>query len=117
MDINRSIRVAVDTGKVVLGTKKVLKYAKHGEGQLVILAENCVKEVSDDIKYYCEMANIPVYIHESISLELGAICGKPFPVSALVVLEPGNSTIMSITSEKKEESKDSEELDFLEEGI
>jgi large subunit ribosomal protein L30e len=103
MDINRSIRVAVDTGSVILGTKKVLKNIKHGEGKLVIVAENCIKDVSEDINYYAKLSDIPVHTHESISLELGAICGKPFPVSALVVIEPGNSTILNIINEDDEE--------------
>ena len=31
MDINRAIRVAVDTGNVILGTKRTIKSRKHGE--------------------------------------------------------------------------------------
>jgi large subunit ribosomal protein L30e len=99
MDINRAIRVAVDTGKVVLGTKQAIKNIKHGEGKLVILAGNCAKNVREDVEYYARLSEIPVYDHPVTSLELGAICGKPFPVSALVVIEPGNSAILNLKNE------------------
>ena len=102
MDINRAIRVAVDTGNVVLGTKQTTKLVKHGEGNLIILAGNCAKDVMNDIVYYAGLSNIPIYKHGSTSLELGAICGKPFPVSALVVIEPGNSTILNVTQNNEE---------------
>ncbi len=101
MDINRAIRVAVDTGNVVLGTKQTIKFVKHGEGNLIILAGNCAKDVMNDIIYYAKLSNIPIYKHDSTSLELGAICGKPFPVSALVVIEPGNSTILNVINNEE----------------
>ncbi len=103
MDINRAIRVAVDTGNVILGSKRTIKNIKHGEGKLVILAENCEKNTMDDIIYYAKLSNIPVYIHNLQSLELGAVCGKPFPVSALLIMEPGNSNILNILNEREDE--------------
>ncbi|MCS3900482.1 50S ribosomal protein L30e [Methanococcus voltae] len=99
MDINRAIRVAVDTGKVVLGTKQAVKNIKHGEGQLLIVAGNCAKEVMADLEYYTKLSGVKLYVHDATSLELGAICGKPFPVSALVVMEPGNSSILNLNKE------------------
>lgn len=100
MDINRAIRVAVDTGNVILGTKETIKSVKHGEGILVILAANCTKDTMNDIKHYAKLSNIPIYIHNPTSLELGAICGKPFPVSALLIVEPGNSNILNIINKE-----------------
>jgi large subunit ribosomal protein L30e len=35
-------------------------------------------------------------IYEGTSLDLGALCGKPFGVSAFVVREPGDSDIMTL---------------------
>ncbi|WP_456418587.1 50S ribosomal protein L30e [Methanocaldococcus infernus] len=96
MDINKAIRTAVDTGKVILGSKRTIKFIKHGEGKLVILASKIPKEIEEDVKYYAKLSNIPVYQHNVTSLELGAICGKPFPVAALVILDEGLSNIMEI---------------------
>ncbi|ACX73385.1 ribosomal protein L7Ae/L30e/S12e/Gadd45 [Methanocaldococcus vulcanius M7] len=101
MDVNKAIRTAVDTGKVVLGSKRTVKFVKHGEGKLVVLASNIPSEIEEDVKYYAKLSNIPVYQHKITSLELGAVCGKPFPVAALLVLDEGLSNIMELV-EKKE---------------
>ena len=37
MDIERGIRVAVDTGKVILGSNKTIQAIKLGKGELVVL--------------------------------------------------------------------------------
>jgi large subunit ribosomal protein L30e len=34
--------------------------------------------------------------HAKDSIDLGVLCGKPFPVSALVVLETGDSRILEL---------------------
>ncbi|EHP87915.1 50S ribosomal protein L30e [Methanotorris formicicus] len=99
MDVNKAIRTAVDTGKVILGSKRTVKFIKHGEGKLVIIAGNCPKDLEEDVKYYAKLSDIPIYTHKATSLELGAICGKPFPVAALLVLEEGNSNIMNLIKE------------------
>lgn len=96
MDISKEIRQAVDTGKVILGTDKSLKAIKLGEAKLVIVASNCPSEVLADIKHYGGLTNVPVYIFERDSAELGVACGKLFSVSVLAVLEPGNSNILSV---------------------
>ncbi len=96
MDINKAIRTAVDTGKVILGSKRTIKFVKHGEGKLVILADKIPKDIEEDIEYYAKLSNIPVYKHNITSLELGAVCGKPFPVAALLIVDEGLSNIMDI---------------------
>jgi large subunit ribosomal protein L30e len=44
MDIERGIRVAVDTGKVILGSNKTIQAIKLGKGELVVLAANAPKK-------------------------------------------------------------------------
>lgn len=95
MDLNKAIRIAVDSGKVVLGSDRSVKMALNGGGaKLVIVSENCPEMVKGDLKHYCKLASIPVVEFEGSSVELGTVCGKPFPVSALSVLEAGNSGIL-----------------------
>ena len=96
MDIERGIRVAVDTGKVILGSKKTIQAIKLGNGELVVIAENTPKNTKEDIEIYAKLSDIPVYTFEGSSVELGSVCGKPFTVSALIVQEPGDSNILEL---------------------
>ena len=96
MDIERGIRVAVDTGKVILGSNKSIQAIKLGNGELVVMAANAPKNLKEDIEVYSKLSEIPVYVFDGSSVELGSICGKPFTVSVLVVQEPGDSNILEL---------------------
>jgi large subunit ribosomal protein L30e len=39
--------------------------------------------------------DIPVYVYEGSSIQLGKACGMPYVVSALAVVEPGESDILN----------------------
>ncbi|MBI5460210.1 50S ribosomal protein L30e [Methanobacterium sp.] len=96
MDVERGIRVAVDTGNVTLGSSKTIQALKLGKGKLVIIAENCPKEVTEDVMQYSKLSQIPVYTFQGTSVDLGSVCGKPFTVATMMVNDPGDSTILEI---------------------
>ena len=96
MDVDRGIRVAVDTGNVTLGSKKTIQALKLGKGKLVIIAENCPQEVTEDVMQYSQLSEIPVYTFKGSSVDLGSVCGKPFTVATMIVTDPGDSTILEI---------------------
>lgn len=97
IDINKAIATTVRTGKVFFGTKNAIKNAKIGKARLIVIAANCSKNAHEDIEYYCKLSDIPVVIYRGTSIDLGAVCGKPFMVSALTIREPGDSEIVKLT--------------------
>ena len=101
IDIGRELRVAMTTGKVILGSRKTIKAILHGKAKLVIVAANCPKEIREDIDRYAKLANIPVFTYPGSSWELGAACGKPFMVAALAIIDPGESDIMILAEREK----------------
>ena len=96
MDIERGIRVAVDTGKVILGSNKSIQAIKLGNGELVVMAANAPKNLKEDVEVYSKLSDMPVHIFDGSSVDLGSICGKPFTVSVLVIQEPGDSNILEL---------------------
>lgn len=96
MDVDRGIRVAVDTGNVTLGSDKSVQGLKLGKGKLVIIAKNCPGDIREDVLYYSKLSDIPIYDYEGTSLELGSVCGKPFTVATLTIKDPGDSSILEI---------------------
>ncbi|MBU4536153.1 MAG: 50S ribosomal protein L30e [Euryarchaeota archaeon] len=96
MDIDRLIRVAVDTGVVTLGSEKSIQALKLGKGKLTIVAGNSPEDIKEDVAYYARLSDIPVYTYDGTSVELGSVCGKPFTVATLVINEPGDSTILEV---------------------
>ena len=94
MDVDRGIRVAVDTGDVTLGSEKSIQSLKLGKGKLVVVAANAPKEIIEDVEYYANLSEIPSLVYDGSSVDLGSVCGKPFTVSTLIVNDPGDSSIL-----------------------
>jgi len=93
IDITRELRTLVTTGKVALGAEQAKKALKAKSARLVIVAANVSRGNAEAISRF---ENAPVYRFPGTSLELGSACGKPFAVSVLTVLAPGESGIMSL---------------------
>lgn len=100
LDIAKSLRTAIRDGKVSIGAKNTLKSIERGDTQLVVLASNCPLRFRERII----SKSVPTVNLEMNSVELGSICGKPFTISALSVIDAGSSDIMSIR--EKEISND-----------
>jgi large subunit ribosomal protein L30e len=96
MDVDRGIRVAVDTGNVTLGSEKSIQGLKLGKGKLVIIAHNCPRDIREDVMHYSKLSEIPVYNYQGTSVDLGSVCGKPFTVATLTIKDPGDSTILEV---------------------
>lgn len=93
MDFNSSLRKAIRTGDVVLGQNRVKEIAREGKAQLVIVAENCPAP----FRQYIEgIRDLSIYRYGGSSAELGRACGKPFVVSTLAIINPGDSDILSL---------------------
>ena len=100
IDVNKAITTTAKTGKIQFGATTALKNAKAKKAKLILLASNCPQSLKEDIEYYCKLSEIPVSIFKGESTDLGALCGKPFDVSALTIKEPGDSNILKITEEE-----------------
>ena len=96
IDVNKALTTTAKTGKIQFGANNALRNAKTKKSKLIILASNCHPKTRECIEYYCKLSNIPVSIYKGSSVELGAVCGKPFEVSALSIKEPGDSNILKI---------------------
>ena len=93
MDIRRALRQAVATGTVYLGTKMTLKALKKKKVKLIIYANN-ISTPQEEI--FSKYGDVPNYKFAGTNFELGAACGKPFAVSVLSILNPGESDILAL---------------------
>jgi large subunit ribosomal protein L30e len=104
INIDKSIALAVKTGKVSFGVNSALQNAKTGKAKLIILASNCPKTMKNDVEYYGKISKIPVITYKGTSMDLAEVAGKLFIISALSIRESGDSDILKIieTSELQE---------------
>lgn len=88
MDIGREIRKAIETGTVRLGVDQTKRAVRKGDAKLVVLSENCPDSF---LRTQSKTKSIQF---EGSNIDLGSACGKPFSVSALAILDPGESEIL-----------------------
>lgn len=96
MDVKKSLRLAVDSGKVSFGVNSVKKLISAGEAKLIIVSNDCPVDTLKEMQRHAKLASIPLHIMDEKAMLLGASCGKPFPASVLVVVDPGNSDILEV---------------------
>lgn len=96
MDINRALKIAVNTGKVHFGINQAARAARSGKAKLFVRASNFPPEEEPTLAEF----DVPNYTYTGNNFELGAICGKPFSISVLSIIEPGESDIMDLVSPK-----------------
>jgi large subunit ribosomal protein L30e len=91
MDMNRALRQVVQTGEVHFGVRQAKKALKARTAQLIVVPENVPQDILDDMR---KASKVPLVRFSGTNFELGTVCGKPFSVSALTVIEAGDSDIL-----------------------
>jgi large subunit ribosomal protein L30e len=103
IDLNKAIATAVKTGKVTFGADSAVQNAKSGRAKMIVIATNCPRNIREDIEYYSRLSDVPFITFKGTALDLAAVCGKPFTISALSIREPGDSEILKLTEKAEPE--------------
>ena len=96
--LTMAVRLAVESGKVDFGGRAGIGSADNVK--LFIVASNAPGDIKEKIESRSKMSNVPLIQFEGNSMELGSVCGKPFPVSVLSVFEEGSSNILELAKKK-----------------
>jgi large subunit ribosomal protein L30e len=71
------------TGKVLLGQHATEDCINEGKAQLVVVARNCPERFQ---QFLAGKQDVSVHIFEGSGVQLGMACGKPFMVSASLLV-------------------------------
>ena len=96
VDANKEIRRAVDTGKIAFGLKECKKKLLAGIGQMVIVSKNMPKNERESLKQLANVESKKFYEYPENGLVLGSVCGKPFVISTMLIIEEGKSKVLEI---------------------
>merc|ERR1712113_350966 len=93
-NINAKLNLVVKSGKFKIGYKNTIKQLRSGQSKLILIANNCPAIRKTELEYYAMLAKSDVHSFEGNIVELGTALGKPFPVAAMVITDPGDSDIL-----------------------
>ncbi|MGC9210290.1 MAG: 50S ribosomal protein L30e [Acidilobus sp.] len=96
--LERELKAVIKTGKVVLGAKKTLTMLLRNRLKGLIIADNVPREVRKALEDTARINGTPLAVFKGTSAELGSIIGKPFKVSAIGIIDPGDSRILDLLS-------------------
>lgn len=99
-ELKEELRKVIKTGKVLVGSEKVIKSLLTSDPKLIIVSRTCPPEIAERIKYYSTLGKIPCVKLNKRSLDLGAAGGKPFHISTLGLIKEGESRILDIIKKK-----------------
>jgi large subunit ribosomal protein L30e len=91
--MTEDLRSALEEKKVVLGSKRTIKYLKLGKVKKILLASNCTEEVRKDLEHYAKLTGIQLEKFDGTAKQLGIFCGKPFSISTLAILSETNEKL------------------------
>jgi len=97
--VDHELRLALSTGRVQLGSKMAVREMRRGRARMAILSSNCPAKNAETIETYGRLSEIPVLTHAKDSVDLGVLCGRPYPVSAIVINDPGDSRILELVKD------------------
>ncbi|MEM3382961.1 MAG: 50S ribosomal protein L30e [Nitrososphaerales archaeon] len=90
-DLEKILRTVIKTGKYILGVKEVSKSIKGSK--IIIYSSFLSKDKVLEIVNACKSLSIPFIEFKGTSVELGRVCGKPFPISAIAIKSPGDADL------------------------
>ena len=96
MDIARQLKQGMSTGKLVFGQRQTRSACSNGDARLEIVAANCPSDYISNISE--GHPDVPVHQGAMVNGQLGAAGAKPFPVSALCIIDAGQSDLLSLSS-------------------
>jgi large subunit ribosomal protein L30e len=103
---NQELRNTIDTGKLIYGTNESKKECLIGEPKLLVVSSTMDHKDKELFSYYAKLLDIRLIEYPEGSIELGSVCGKPFGISVIVILNEGKSSIFEVIDEKDSDKKE-----------
>ncbi|MBI2543027.1 MAG: 50S ribosomal protein L30e [Candidatus Aenigmarchaeota archaeon] len=85
MTVVEEIQSSIKSNKTIIGYNESITFIKTGKPKLVVVANNLPVSSRKEIEHNAKVGKIKLEVFDGTSRELGVICGKPYPVSAIVI--------------------------------
>lgn len=85
MTVQEMIQAALKSKNIVIGYRDSIKFIKVNAPKLIVISNNLPQSLRKEIEQNAQVSNMKVEIFNGDSKQLGIFCGKPFPVSTLVI--------------------------------
>ena len=95
MDISRQLKLANTTGKLLFGQRQAIDACAKGDAKCIVVAANCPQEYLDDLA--AKHPEVTLHRTMMVNRDLGVASGKPFSISAITVIDAGESELLTLS--------------------
>jgi large subunit ribosomal protein L30e len=81
------VKNAIKSKNIIIGYKEAIKFIKNEKPKMIIIANNMPEEMKKEIETHAKIFRLDMRVFDGDSKKLGVICGKPYPVTTIVVKE------------------------------
>jgi len=81
------IKNAIKSKDIIIGYRKAIKFIKTDKPKMIIIANNMPEKMKKEIEIHAKIFNLDMKVFDGDSKKLGIICGKPYPVTTIVLKE------------------------------
>jgi large subunit ribosomal protein L30e len=81
------IKNVIKSKDIIIGYRKAIKFMKSDKPKMVIIANNIPEKMKKEIETHVKIFNLDMRVFDGDSKKLGIICGKPYPVTTIIVKE------------------------------
>jgi large subunit ribosomal protein L30e len=85
MALADEIRSAINSSKAIIGYRESIKFIKSNTPKSIVIANNIPDSVRKEIEEAARPSSVKVEVFDGDSVNLGVLCGKPFPISVIVI--------------------------------
>lgn len=85
MALTADVQSSIKSNKAIIGHNESIKYIKTNTPKMIIVAKNLPVSIRQELEHNAKVSKIKFEIFDGTSKELGIVCGKPFPVTTIVI--------------------------------
>lgn len=85
MSLTEDVQAAIKSNKTIVGYNESVSYIKTNTPKIIIVANNLPLSIRQELEHNAKISRAKFEIFDGTSRELGVICGKPFPVTTIII--------------------------------
>ncbi len=85
MGLTEDIQAGIKSKNVVIGYNESIQYMRMKTPKIIIITNNLPLSMKREAEHNAKVGKTKLEIFEGTSRELGVVCGKPFPVTTIII--------------------------------
>ena len=85
MTLTEDLQSSIKSDKVIIGYNESVNYIKTNTPKMIIAANNLPISIRKELEHNAKVSKTKFEVFDGTSRELGVVCGKPFPVTTMII--------------------------------